>query len=141
MAARINKIRHDEETRFYVYRLFDAAGTTLYIGKGSGTRLKNQIRNQSASGEILERFKGERAAYRRERELIAELKPTRNRHPGGNGSRAARAARKPGWLAEMERIGTRAYAARLLLKFDYRIDAAKKSILMAIAAEPLRTGA
>lgn len=180
MAARVNKIRHDDETRakirraqllrrldadplivaaiapkldecqeviesrglrFYVYRLFSDDGKTLYVGKGSGDRLKNQIRNHNADGEILQRFKLERDAYKRERELIAELAPLRNRHPGGNGSRAARTTRKPNWFIEIERVGTSAYAARLLLKFDYRIDAAKRLALEAIASEPLRTAA
>jgi hypothetical protein len=48
--------------------------------------------------------------------MIAEMQPPLNRCPGGGGSRATpRVERKPEWLREMERIGTRAYAARFLL--------------------------
>lgn len=106
--------------RFYVYRLFDDAGETLYVGKGSGNRLSSQKSAHRCKGEILEGHRRERDAYRRERDFIAELKPLRNRHPGGNGSIATpiRARRKYGWEKEIERIGSRCYAARELLRFD-----------------------
>lgn len=111
--------------RFYVYRLFDVNETTLYVGKGSGRRLETQIKSHKAhGGEIIERFKLERAAYKRERELIKELAPLRNRHPGGNGSRATpiRKPRRYDWEIEMERIGTRQYAANMLARFGIHVN-------------------
>lgn len=118
MPARTNRIRHDDQQmRFYVYRLFDGE-TTLYVGKGSGRRLCTQMRRHNCSGEILERFKDERAAYQYEIKLIAELAPRWNIHKGGNGSCAQKKPprRKYGWELEMHRVGIRVYAARLLLR-------------------------
>lgn len=61
-----------------------------------------------------------RYARARERELIAELMPTENKCPGGNGGRAAPKPkpRKTQWEKELEAIekmGPRKYAARWLL--------------------------
>lgn len=33
-----------ERGRFYIYQLFDGAGTVHYVGKGSGRRLKLQMK-------------------------------------------------------------------------------------------------
>lgn len=76
--------------RFYVYRLYSDPGFTLYIGKGSGRRLKNQMRRFGLQGEVIERFKSEAKAYRREAELIARHRPSLNKAKGGNGLRAKR---------------------------------------------------
>lgn len=115
MAARIVKIRHDEETRFFVYVLRRPDGAPAYVGKGSGNRLRVQCRKFGLDGDIVARFKNESAAYAHEVKLIAEIMPSLNRHIGGNGNRATR-RRKPAWAALMDRIGTRAYGARLLLE-------------------------
>lgn len=133
MAARTVKIRHDEEGRFYVYKLMGDGGTVLYVGKGSGRRLQVQMSKRQCHGEIIARFKSERDAYAYEVLAIAELKPELNRHKGGNGCRAVRRVeRKPKWLKEMDAIGTRAYGARLLLKFT-RPNPTKRLVLEAIA--------
>lgn len=136
MAARTVKIRHDEETRarrFYVYKLMDEQ-VVAYIGKGSGYRLNNQIRAYGLPGEVVATFEREKDAYAFEIKAIAELKPLLNRHKGGNGPRCKpfRKPRKPVWLIEIERIGTRAYAARLLLKFS-QPDVEMKQKLQGIA--------
>lgn len=121
MAARTVKIRHDEETRakrFYVYQLSDGL-TIQYVGKGTGRRLKNQMARTGLFGEIVKRFKSERDAYRHEIKLIAEISPPLNRNGGGGGpATRRRAERKPKWVCDIEAIGTRMYAARMLLRFD-----------------------
>lgn len=129
--------------RFYVYRIYNDAGDLLYIGKGSGNRLRRQTTKFCAKGEILEYHKSEKAAYRRERELIAEFKPFLNRHSGGNGSRAVpkRRGRRAAWEIEMDAIGSRVYAARALLRkgteqlLQY-IDASKIEQLRRVADGP-----
>ncbi len=104
--------------RFYVYRIFDLGGT-IYIGKGSGRRLRQQISRFGCMGEVIERFAVEKAAYAREKQLINQLKPIRNRHPGGNGSRAQRIYnRREKWEILCDHLGTQVYAARELLRFD-----------------------
>lgn len=80
--------------RFYVYRIFNVVGT-LYVGKGSGTRLKSQMRRFGADGEILAHYADEDAAYKAERRFIKALRPLENRHPGGNGSRYGKGAYRP----------------------------------------------
>ena len=106
--------------KFYVYRIFDLGGT-IYVGKGSGGRLQKQIKRFAVLGEIVKWFKSEREAYAHERRLIEQLKPVLNRCAGGGGPRkGGREPRRFPWEIEMERIGTRVYAARGLLRFDLR---------------------
>jgi hypothetical protein len=118
MAARILKPRHQDDIRhkFYVYRLNDENGKTLYVGKGSGARLNRQKSKFSLQGEVVCSFKSEAKAYQREKELISLLSPKLNKYPGGNGSKAAK-TRLPKWVAEIESVGTKTFAARLLLSF------------------------
>ena len=105
-------------TRFYVYEMLDG-DVVAYVGKGSGHRLEVQRRHFGLPGRVAAEFSSEARAYAFERELISRLKPVLNRHPGGNGSRARR-HREPRWCREMERLGTRKYAALALLRFDTR---------------------
>jgi hypothetical protein len=105
--------------RFYVYKLIDDCGVVQYVGKGSGYRLRAQQRRYGLQGEVIERFTKERDAYKAEVRWIASLAPPLNKHPGGNGSWAIkRREHKTKEMREIERIGTRAYAARILLRFD-----------------------
>lgn len=124
MAARTRKVQHDDEGGFYVYRIFGKAGETLYVGKGSSARLQAQKRRFGAEGEIVARFKREADAYAFEVRLIAEMSPALNKHPGGNGPRCKkRRPHRPAWLIEMERIGSRVYAAReMLARWPYLFD-------------------
>jgi len=80
---------------FYVYRLFDLTGETLYIGKGSGSRLSHQKRRYGLMGEIVKRFESENAAFAHERRLISKTKPRLNKCAGGNGGRAGARGEKP----------------------------------------------
>lgn len=120
MAARLN-LHHDEDTRkrFYVYALFNGV-VCEYVGKGSGRRLDVQKRKFGLEGRIIKRIQNEKEAYSYERKMIAELKPTLNKHPGGNGSKATPETkyRKDAFDRLIDKIGTRAYAARILLRIN-----------------------
>lgn len=123
---------------FYVYELIDADGTVQYVGKGSGRRLAAQRRNHSLDGREVARFEREEDAYAFERERIAEAKPPRNRHPGGNGSRVTPEP-IPAFVREIERVGARRYAARFLLtKVDGRWPASKVERIRQVANGPRR---
>ena len=122
---------------FYVYRLFDLTGETLYIGKGCKGRLNSQRRKYGLLGEVLSEFTSERAAYGHERKLIKAHQPRLNKCAGGAGPRSrAKVARKPQWQKDMERIGTRVYAARELLRFDLSgyLDAATIAQIRVVAS-------
>lgn len=122
--------------RFYVYHLVDGVGDIQYIGKGSGKRLVSQKSKHQLFGYVAERFNSERQAYKAEIEHIARHNPPLNKHPGGNGSKASRKIeRKPSWQIEMERVGTRVYAARALLCFDlsHYLDASKIEAIRQVA--------
>lgn len=126
------------EARFYVYQIIDA-GSVVYVGKGSGNRLRNQMYRFRLPGEIVKRFKREGDAYAYERKLIAELAPSLNRCTGGNGSRAQKrpAYRKDAFDRLIEKIGTRAYAARLWLSAvkaaPHLVDLSKVDAMKAVA--------
>jgi hypothetical protein len=104
---------------FYVYELTNEAGEAVYVGKGSGARVKVSAYARGYPGREVARFKREKDAFAYEVARIAEYAPILNKHPGGNGSwvrkRRAPTPRLTGVFREIERIGTRAYAARLLL--------------------------
>lgn len=118
MAARTLRPKHSDEKRFYVYALSDVCGVVRYVGKGSGYRLNTQVRNYGLKGEIIGRFSSELAAYREERKAIKRLNPDLNRNRGGGGPRhSAPSKRRTRYLEDIERIGTVAYAARLVLRF------------------------
>lgn len=117
MAARTVKIRHDEETRAYVYKI-ERDGQVIYVGKGTGRRFHNQKRRFGGDGgsAIIERCKSESCAFKRERELIAEMKPPLNKCSGGNGGRKRCVYyRRSKDEMLMAKIGTRAFSARVLL--------------------------
>lgn len=136
MAARKYMINHD--AKFYVYRIFDGF-ETVYVGKGSGGRLANQVRKFGLNGEIIASFRRERDAYAHEKLMIAELKPTANILSGGNGSRVQKVRiRRQSWEIEIDRIGSRRYAARMLLRFDTRgyMDQSKLEAIRQVADGP-----
>lgn len=100
---------------FYVYKIIDSDGV-YYVGKGSGRRLNSQMRTFSRAGEIIERFEREADALAAERRYIAELKPRANKCAGGNGNRKKKGrTHSYKWVREIEKVGTRVYAARLAL--------------------------
>jgi len=100
----------------YVYAV-KAEGAIIYIGKGTGNRASVSARRCGGVAEILKRFHREDDAFVYEREMIAMHAPAMNICAGGNGGRAKPKprAKTPKWLAEIERIGSRVYAARFLV--------------------------
>jgi hypothetical protein len=108
-------------TNFYVYAFFDGE-TCLYVGKGTGRRIKTQQRRFGCEGVVLRTFATEAAAYNFEAREIERRKPTHNMVAGGGGAITRRKARIPAFLAkemaEMNRLGSRVYTARSLLRFD-----------------------
>ena len=109
------------EHRVYVYRIYGGE-VTVYIGKGRGRRLSDQRRRFGLPGEIVKAFRSDRAAYNYEAKLIAKLKPCHNKVAGGGGAIARRNLKLPDWftrqLREIEKIGSRRWVARELLKRD-----------------------
>jgi hypothetical protein len=109
--------------RFYVYKLYEVPEVILYVGKGSGRRLKAQMRRHRLNGEVIKEFRCERDAFQFERKMIAAAMPELNKSPGGNGGTVRTKRRTPRKTADeklMDKIGTRVYAARMLLRFDLK---------------------
>ena len=104
---------------FYLYRIFDGE-QTLYIGKGSGSRLARQKRRFQVAGEIIARFADEDEAYAEERRLISLHKPPFNKHPGGMGGRYGAQTRKelPSGLTPEGLPIAAPYVARLLVTWS-----------------------
>lgn len=104
----------------YVYRLFDRL-ETVYVGKGSGRRLAQQKKRFACDGEVIVSGLTDDEAFLHERRLIAELRPTANILPGGNGGRhrpkpltkGERDFRK--FERELWEVGSRRYVARFLM--------------------------
>lgn len=119
--------------RFYVYQLNFGTGECAYIGKGSGNRLAVQKRSKALEGFEIARFWSEAESYAFERQAIADRNPALNRHPGGNGCRASRPKRDSKLFREIEKVGTRKYAARLLLKWLHLVDPSKVDLIRAVA--------
>jgi hypothetical protein len=123
------------KARFFVYELLGPDGASAYIGKGSGRRLLTQQKVFGLTGHEIARFWREKDAYAFERFAIADRQPILNRHPGGNGSRATPIRHtKYKWERDMERIGTRAYAARFLIGYiGHLMDAAWNAKMHSVA--------
>ncbi len=111
--------------RHYVYELTAPCGRVVYVGKGSGLRLKRQCSRTGLSGRIVSEHRTDKEAYCAEVARIAELRPEMNVLRGGNGPRVS-LKRPPKWYREIERVGVRVYAARLLLKFAPHMIAPSK---------------
>jgi hypothetical protein len=119
MAAREQRPKAKGKVDCFVYVVTDGP-TVLYVGKGTGRRHLQSATNHGGTAQIVERFTCEGKAFARERQLISELMPTKNKCLGGNGGRAAPRPkpRKTKWDREIEAIekmGLRKYAARWLL--------------------------
>lgn len=119
--------------RFFIY-CFREGHAVLYVGKGSGRRLRAQEKRFGFAGEILERMDDEERAYERERYWIEKLLPTENKNSGGAGgfsdrnpipSQFRNSFTLKEWekcqregeasLREIEKIGSRRYAAQTLV--------------------------
>ena len=103
--------------RFYIYDILSHDGSVIYVGKGSGRRhLVSKAQRGGAASRIVEWFASEAKAYAAEVARIALIRPVMNLHKGGNGSKATkRAARKDRWEKTLSLIGSRKYAALLVL--------------------------
>lgn len=125
--------------KFYVYEIYNQ-DHCLYIGKGSGARLRAQIKSFGASGKEIARFKSEKDAYKFERFFISERQPYLNRHAGGNGNTSTKKRKFPVTKEEklIKQIGLRRYVARMLLKFDLTgyIDQSNLDNIRAVANGP-----
>lgn len=147
MAARKMTLTHQEDVRrtmwrFYVYEMIADDGSVVYVGKGSGRRLDVQRRKLKLRGREVARFKRENDAYAFEVARIAECKPALNKCAGGNGSVVVkRRDRKSKWQLVFECLGSRRYAARLMLAYDLRpfnIPQSKIDLLRQVANGPRR---
>lgn len=122
--------------RFYVYEIIDDQERIAYVGKGSGQRLRIQCSKFKMAGREVARFKRERDAYAFEIKHIASSKPYLNKHPGGNGS-ASKRTRRSNFEILMDKIGTRAMAARILLDVHrvapHLIDTSKLDLIRQVA--------
>lgn len=119
MAARLRKTHQDDVSKkFYVYELVDDQGKVAYVGKGSGRRLIVQKAKHLMDGRVVASFAVEADAYAYEVKHIAKMVPYLNKCKGGNGCTVTvkRVVKQP-WERLMQKIGTQAYAARLLLAF------------------------
>lgn len=108
--------RETQSKAFYVYRIFDLT-ETVYIGKGSGRRFQAQKRKFARDGEIMAYFDKEFQAFAYEIEMIAKFKPSQNKHKGGIGGNLGHKS-KTKEERDIEIMGTRKYAAIMLLRFD-----------------------
>lgn len=70
--------------RWYVYRV-QVGSELVYIGKGTGLRYLVSARRLNGIAGVLEYFPRERSALKREKELIAQLRPRLNKTAGGEG--------------------------------------------------------
>lgn len=120
--------------RFYVY-VITKDDLPLYVGKGSGRRAQVQAKKYDGIAYILEWFSREALAYKAEIRWIKELKPQFNVHPGGNGCRVKKTIRetKDKFYREIEKIGSRAYSARILLRYRYLFDRSQIKKLQEVA--------
>ena len=108
----------------YVY-VIERDGVPLYVGKGTKYRCNVSAKKHGGVARILERFDSDCDAFAAERRYIAELMPTENKCPGGSGGRCVpkpeTAEERRNRLAferecaEIERVGSRRYAARFLM--------------------------
>lgn len=103
-------------SQFYVYRFDNDEGVCIYIGKGSGRRLKAQNKRFGRVGYVVKWFASERAAFNYEARLIAKLKPLENKIAGGGGSISR--ARKP--FTPEQLLRSRISVAKFLLSKDLR---------------------
>lgn len=120
MARRLNLTHEEANYKFYVYKI-DDENDCLYIGKGTNRRHIVSSRRFNNEAVIIAYFRKESYAYDFEREMIAEHKPIMNKCLGGNGpyTKKRRARRREKWEMEIERLGSRRYVAKLLLKYEY----------------------
>lgn len=117
----VHLLRARAEWPFYVYELTDESGAVVYVGKGCKSRLATQKRHRGLGGHEVARFKKEAHAYAYEIVRIREVGPIQNKHPGGVGGKFGHGGGIFAELAEINRVGTRRFAARLILKHMWKV--------------------
>ena len=122
MAGRpMNRLHQEDVRKFYVYAVRDCE-EIVYIGKGSGRRWLVQQKRFGLPVDVLEHHKSEKDAYAAEVRLIALHSPAHNKCKGGNGPSCKRkTARKDKWSENVNRIGSRRYAAMLAIAYGANI--------------------
>ena len=99
---------------FYVYEIYDESGIVIYVGKGVKDRVnKSQKERGGHSSKIVKRFQYELDSFDYEKVLIAKHKNLLNKTAGGDGGRVG----KTKDVLLIDKIGTKAYAARMLLNY------------------------
>ena len=99
---------------FYVYQIFDN-DNVIYIGKGTNNRVNASLRERCGTHfEIVKRFEHEHKAFEYERSLIATHNNLKNKNKGGFGGCVLKGDKD---TRLMQEIGTRAFAARMLLNY------------------------
>lgn len=119
MAARMRKT-HQEKYAFYVYEILNAEYEVIYVGKGSNSRMAASLRHRGGTeAREVARFYDEDDAYDFEIERIAFINPILNKHAGGNGGRVGgiKGIKVDAQTRLMDKIGTKAYAARMLIGY------------------------
>jgi predicted GIY-YIG superfamily endonuclease len=76
-----------QQSPFVVYRFFDADGACIYVGVSKRFAVRCRQHSEKAwfalvSAVQIEPFASRLEALERERDLIAEIQPRYNRHPG-----------------------------------------------------------
>jgi hypothetical protein len=100
---------------FYVYEILDESNNVIYIGKGTNNRVKHSLRERKGSSyNIVKYFEHEHKAYEYEVKHIAKYSNLLNANKGGFGGNVLKGDKE---TRLMQEIGTRAYAARMLLRY------------------------
>lgn len=100
---------------FYVYEIYDENKKVIYVGKGIKRRAAISMRQRNgASYAIVKRFESESSAFEYEAKLIEKYDGLLNKIKGGYGGSVLKGDKETRLMKE---IGTRAYAARMLLRY------------------------
>jgi hypothetical protein len=100
---------------FYVYEIYDENNSVVYVGKGIKYRAKVSMKERCGSSyKIVERFEHEHKAFQYEKNLIAKYENLQNKNKGGFGGSVLKGDKESRLMLE---IGTKAYAARVLLNY------------------------
>lgn len=115
MAASQTKSKSEIIYPFYVYEILNENGLVIYVGKGFKNRVKTSLKERKGfSFKIVKRFKFEHQAFEYEVKHIAKYNNLLNANKGGFGGCVLKGDKE---TRLMQEIGTRAYAARMLLKY------------------------
>jgi len=118
MAARTLKPRHQDDVRaneFYVYEILNENKNVIYVGKGINKRVFSSLKEKCGSYyRIVKYFEYEHAAFNYEKAHILKFNGLLNKNKGGAGGCVLNGDARFRLISE---IGTKAYSARLLIKY------------------------